>query len=412
MKTQNDDPSPIIRRMILVGSMTSLALQGLVLLARMAQQEPPKKNTRKKKQPATPNPNSTRPPLPANPQPPAQTQLPEQQLGDTPVAPWEMPTPEEKAKVQPAREALEQAVAQVDSPAKAAEVANQLLSRAGDRGEEEIIQAGAIRGADPAADPLVESAQAVQQAAATAAPAEKVASVIAQTAELITATDGRDREALAEAVQEVLNPEQQGAPAHIHNRNREYLRRALIKRMRPLDALDAETFLAINHLPHNRWLNGFFYFVTLIFKGGAAWFGLIGLNMFFDRRNGWRLARRVVLPLVVSTAVTEFPIKRFFHRRRPFIGIIQAIVIGRKPGTWSFPSGHSAASFAGALLLGSYFPRLRWLFFSVAGLVGFSRIYLGDHYPGDVLSGALSGMALAEVIRRLQQILGRQAAGR
>jgi len=322
-----------------------------------------------------------------------------------------MPTPEEKAKVQPARNALEQAVAQVDSPQKAAEVANQLINRAGGESADEIKQAGQTKTVDPTAEPLVASAQAVKQAAATAPPDEKAANAIAQTAKEMAVRHGRDREALAQAAQEVLNPEQQGVPADSHSRNREYLRQAIIKRMQPLDGLDAELFLAINHLPHNRWLNGFFYFVTSFFRAGLAWFGLMGLVVLINRRQGWRVMRQTALPLAVATALVEYPIKRFFRRRRPFIELIQATVIGKKPGTWSFPSGHSAAAFAGAWLLGGQFPGGRWLFYGLAALVGFSRIYLGDHYPGDVFSGAMSGIVLAEGTQRLQQAVGRAATG-
>ncbi|HET9905506.1 MAG TPA: phosphatase PAP2 family protein, partial [Anaerolineales bacterium] len=101
----------------------------------------------------------------------------------------------------------------------------------------------------------------------------------------------------------------------------------------------------------------------------------------------------------------EFPIKAYFRRRRPFISIIQAIVIGKKPGTWSFPSGHSAAAFAGAWLFNRKFPGWSPLTYLIAGQVAFSRVYLGDHYPGDVASGSLLGMLFAMLFRRL---LGRK----
>jgi len=119
--------------------------------------------------------------------------------------------------------------------------------------------------------------------------------------------------------------------------------------------------------------------------------------------------RASAVPLTIATALVEFPIKRFFRRRRPFIDIVRAIVVGKKPGTWSFPSGHSASAFAGAWLLRQHFPGLTPLLYLLAGLVGFSRIYLGDHYPGDVLSGSLLGHLFALVFGRL---LGHRRRGR
>jgi len=119
-----------------------------------------------------------------------------------------------------------------------------------------------------------------------------------------------------------------------------------------------------------------------------------------DRRRGLRALRQVPPPLWLATMAVEFPIKYYFRRRRPFIDLVQAIAVGKKPGTYSFPSGHSAASFAGAWLLSRHYPRLAPLWYSIAGLVGFSRVYLGAHYPGDVLSGAVLGTLLAEGARR------------
>jgi len=335
--------------------------------------------------------------------------LTKHQPGDIPSMPWEKPKPEEKAKAELARRALDQVTAQVDSPEKANRVAERLEELAGIATTGEVEQARQPVKPGTVSDKVAESSRRIEQATNNAAPGDKAANGIAQAAKEITASPGRERAALAEATQETLNPEQQGAPGAAHSKQREYLRQAVLKRMKPLDALDAEIFLAINHLPHNRWLNGFFRFFTLIFTGGLGWYLIMVLVILFDPRKGIRVVRHKVLPLSAATSLVEFPIKAYFHRSRPFIAYIQAIVIGKQPGSWSFPSGHSASTFAGAWLLSRDFPSQRPLFFLLAGLVGFSRIYLGDHYPGDVASGALSGMALAEIVQRVQQAVVRVA---
>ena len=325
------------------------------------------------------------------------------QPGNAPSAPWEKPKPEEKAKAEPARRALDQATAQVDSPEKANQVAKRLEKLAGSATTGDVEQAKQPEKPGTVSDKVAESSRRIEQAAKNAPPGEKAANGIAQAAKEITASPGREQAALAEATQETLNPDQQGAPGIGHPKQREFLRQAVLKRMNPLDALDAEIFLAINHLPHNRWLNGIFRFITLIFTGGLGWYLIMALTILFDPRKGARVLHHSVLPLTAATTLVEFPIPAFFHRGRPFIAFIQAIVIGKKPGSWSFPSGHSASAFAGAWLLARDFPGQGPFLFLMAALVGFSRIYLGDHYPGDVLSGALSGMALAESVQRVQQ---------
>ena len=331
------------------------------------------------------------------------------QPGDVPPAPWEKPKQEEKAKAEPVRRTLDQATAQVDSPEKANQVAERLEKLAGGATIGEIEQSRQPETPGKVSEKVAESSQRIEQAAKTAPPGEKAAHGIVQAAKEITASPGRERDALAESTQETLNPGQEGAPDIGHPKQREYLRQAVLKRMKPLDALDAEIFLAINQLPHNRWLNGFFRFFTLIFTGGLGWYLIMVLTLLSDPRKGTRLVRHAVLPLSAATSLVEFPIKAFFHRSRPFISFIQAIVIGKKPGSWSFPSGHSASSFAGAWLFSREYPGQSPFFFLLAALVGFSRIYLGDHYPGDVLSGALSGMAFAESVQRVQQAVVRAA---
>ena len=335
--------------------------------------------------------------------------LPKDQSGDILAVTLEMPTPEEKAKAEPARRALDQATARVDSPEKADRVAEKLEELAGSATTGEVEQARQTAMSARVSDKVAEKSQRIEQAVNSALPDEKAARGIAQATKEIAASPGRERTALAEATQETLNPDQDGAPGAAHPKQREYLRQAVLKRMKPFDALDAGLFLTVNRLPHNRWLNGLFSFFTITFKAGLAWYVIMTLTTLVDPRRGIRAIRNNILPLSVASTVIEYPIKAFFRRRRPFIDFVQATVIGKKPGSWSFPSGHSASAFAGAWLLSRDFPRLRPLFFLLAALVGFSRIYLGDHYPGDVLSGAFSGMALAEIVRRVQRAVVRMA---
>jgi undecaprenyl-diphosphatase len=324
------------------------------------------------------------------------TNPPEQKLGDTPVAPWDMPTPEEKAQAKPVRQALKKAIAKVDSAEKADEVVKDLeAAAAGERAKD-------IEKTQPATTTPASAARQVERAARTAAKSKKTESVLDATARVLTTPDKRPREVVSEAVQEVLNPEQQGAPATVTNQQqREYLRDAVLRRLKPLDALDANLFLAVNHLSHTRLLNTLFYDITLAFNGGATWYIASAIAVLFKRREVKEMLRDVAVPLTITTALVEYPIKSYFRRRRPFIKIIQAMVIGKKPGTWSFPSGHSASAFGGAWLLNRKFPQLSPLTYTIASLVAFSRIYLGDHYPGDVASGSLLGFLFAMFFRRL-----------
>ncbi|HEX9012274.1 MAG TPA: phosphatase PAP2 family protein [Anaerolineaceae bacterium] len=336
---------------------------------------------------------------------------PKVQPGDTPAAPWEMPKPEEKAQAEPVRRALEQATAKIDTPEKADQAAKKLEELAGSATSGEVEQAKKPQQPGTVSDRVAESSQRVEQAASAgnnrgAPPAEAAAKGIVQATKETVTSSGREREALAEATQETLNPDQQGAPEAAHPQQREYLRQAVLKRMKPWDALDAHLFLAINHLPHNRWLNGFFYFFTFTFSAGLGWYAVLaGLALTGKPRKSLEAASHTILPLSVATMTVEYPIKTFFRRRRPFIDVIQATVIGKKPGSWSFPSGHSAGAFAGASLLSRYFPRQRPYLYLIAALVAFSRIYLGDHYPGDVLSGSLSGIVLANAVRKSQDVV-------
>jgi membrane-associated phospholipid phosphatase len=303
--------------------------------------------------------------------------------------PWAEPSPEAKAAAEPAKTAVEAALSEITSPAQAEQVAAEVIAAAGGTTEKQVREDG---GAAP--DP----AQAIQAAASTPG-SQKAPATLIEAAKQVAGSSGETREALEQALQAATNPEQHGATEAATKEPLELLRTAILHQMKPYQAVDARLYLAINHLPHTPLTNSFMYSVTTIMNGGFGWLLGLLLAALIDRKRNRQALLQVIPPLWIATMTVEYPIKYYFRRRRPFVDVIQAIAVGKKPGTFSFPSGHSAAAFAGAWLLRRHYPRLAALWYAIAGLVGFSRIYLGAHYPGDVLSGALSGTAIAEAAR-------------
>lgn len=156
--------------------------------------------------------------------------------------------------------------------------------------------------------------------------------------------------------------------------------------------LDSWTFLFFNVRGHRpRWLDRLMTGVTQIGNGIAA--GVLAAICFVA---GYRLlAYELILGVLTLWLVVEL-VKVLAHRRRPFARITQARIVGQPAGGRSFPSGHTAQAFFMATLLVGYFGIGVWgalLLYTIALLVGVTRMYVGAHYPRDVLAGAILGTA-------------------
>lgn len=172
-----------------------------------------------------------------------------------------------------------------------------------------------------------------------------------------------------------------------------------------LEAYDAAIFLRLNNVTFGPGIDKALEAISRFIHYGEGWAVVVLVMLFVDPRKGLEAAV-VALPALWATMITvNILLKRVFRRRRPFISFVKARVIGPRPRDTSFPSGHAAAGFAGALLLGMFAPDWAPLFYLFALAVSFSRIYLGVHYPSDVLMGAFSGTILAVAYRALIQML-------
>jgi len=112
-----------------------------------------------------------------------------------------------------------------------------------------------------------------------------------------------------------------------------------------------------------------------------------------------RVLRNLVLLYAIQSSVI-YALKFLVGRERPLYLLEMASKLSRGPGEIlepSFPSAHSALAFTMATLLSCWFPRFRVIFFIAAAFIGWTRIYLGLHYPTDVLAGALLGYGITKL---------------
>ena len=168
--------------------------------------------------------------------------------------------------------------------------------------------------------------------------------------------------------------------------------------------LDGEILLQIQQHLRTDMLTPFMKIVTFLGNGGWFWIlcAVVLLAVPKTRKTGYA----AVLSLIFGVIVTNLLLKNIVARPRPFAEIEALIPLIAKPTDFSFPSGHTTASFAVALVMFRMLPKKIGIPAVVlAALVAFSRLYLGVHYPTDVLVGfvvALVGSTVAVWIVRMK----------
>jgi undecaprenyl-diphosphatase len=140
-----------------------------------------------------------------------------------------------------------------------------------------------------------------------------------------------------------------------------------------------------------RWITFIMKLMTRI-GDGLVWFALCVVLLAFDVYAGITLSIASIVQVIIQKII-----KFFFERLRPYVRDENIEKVINPPDKFSFPSGHTAGAFTVAFFFYTFYPIFFIPMLILASLIGFSRIYLGLHYPSDVIGGVVLGYVSAKI---------------
>ncbi|MGI5971154.1 MAG: phosphatase PAP2 family protein [Oscillospiraceae bacterium] len=148
------------------------------------------------------------------------------------------------------------------------------------------------------------------------------------------------------------------------------------------------------------WLDPIMKALSILGDAGAVWIAISLLLLFFKRYR--RTGLLALISLAFCFAIANLMMKNLVARPRPYDAIPGLTILVKRLSDYSFPSGHACSSFAAAPALSEGTGR-SWgfLFISMALLISVSRLYVGVHYPSDIIAGAAVGILGGAFIRWL-----------
>lgn len=158
-----------------------------------------------------------------------------------------------------------------------------------------------------------------------------------------------------------------------------------------LHRLDIRILLYIQEHIRGAFFHSFWKRIS--FLGDKGWFWIFVSSSFLMWRKTRWVGMTGLLSLVIGVVLTNLILKNVIARPRPFSELKELLPLIRLPRDYSFPSGHTCASFSSALIYYKMLPK-EWgiTFLILASLIGFSRMYLGVHYPSDILGGIFAAV--------------------
>ncbi|MDR7870625.1 MAG: phosphatase PAP2 family protein [Tissierellaceae bacterium] len=157
-----------------------------------------------------------------------------------------------------------------------------------------------------------------------------------------------------------------------------------------LKSFDKYLIELINHRIKSDFLDKFMYRVTDL--GGAIFSTIFSLILVLFGNDSIRLIGIEALVVLGLSQIIVQSLKLILSRERPYNILEQLNTFGINLNDYSFPSGHTTASFSIATVIALNIPMVSILTFLIATIIGISRIYLGVHYPTDVAAGIILGV--------------------
>jgi undecaprenyl-diphosphatase len=176
---------------------------------------------------------------------------------------------------------------------------------------------------------------------------------------------------------------------------------------------DVAIFRAIHHGMHQPWLDPIMVALTDPGPWKYPLLGLVAVLFLVLRRRRGAIGLLVLaLTIAAGDQLSSNILKPVFRRVRPSAALKDALPLFGVRHSYSFPSTHATNFFAAAPVTSAVFPEATIFVYVYAAAVSFSRIYVGDHYPIDVLGGTILGLTLGFLGRRAYFRLERTLVGR
>ena len=166
--------------------------------------------------------------------------------------------------------------------------------------------------------------------------------------------------------------------------------------------LDGNILLWIQEYIRQDWMEGFWKGITMLGDSGWFWIAL-SLQYLVPRQTRW-IGITSLAAIVIGALITNVTLKNLVARTRPYEVVEGLVLLIEKQRDYSFPSGHTCASFAAAGVYWRMLPKKFGIpLVILAAMIAFSRLYVGVHYPTDVLAGLLIGLFAAWAARHMQK---------